>query len=175
MNIVPTKFKIKLAKQGTEELYLLYDFLFGKLNCSWAGCGHYAYGEEGRVAINQDGFLYVFPSLSGTKMIITADSSYGDKSFVEITDKTYVIKKYVKGLFNGRHGIPEEKVNEFVEEYVGYLPKYRKYDYCEHIGCEYLDKLKYGDKIHCKMECSAYDYHDYLQERGFSIVETGEE
>jgi hypothetical protein len=82
--------------------------------------------------------------------------------------------KDISHIAGGECGILDVSVNTSIKKHIESLPKYRKYEYCEHIGCEHLDKLKSGDKIHCKMECGAYDYHDYLQERGCSIVKTGE-
>lgn len=82
--------------------------------------------------------------------------------------------KDISHIVGGECGVLDVSVNTSIKKCIESLPKYRKYEYCEYIGCEHLDKLKSGDKIHCKMECGAYDYHDYLQERGFSIVKTGE-
>ena len=56
---------------------------------------------------------------------------------------------------------------------VEHQPKYRKYEYCESIQCEYLEKLKAGNKEHCKSMCGAYRFHDYLQKEGYSLVKTG--
>lgn len=82
----PDKFKVKLEKRDSDELGKLYDFLFDELHCRWAGrTGHYCYvddGEEHQLAPVQDGYLYVFKH--DNRRVMTADSTYGNDSFVEI-------------------------------------------------------------------------------------------
>jgi len=81
--IIPDKFKIKIEKEQSNDLVKMYDLLFDDLGCTWAGrCGHYAYGDRG-VSDNQDGYIYSF--IVGNKRVITADCSYGDSSFIEIS------------------------------------------------------------------------------------------
>jgi hypothetical protein len=92
MNI-PNEFKIKTPIEGSEQLDLMYDFLFNKIvSIGWAGrTGDYPFGNDHQIAKDQDGFIYCYIGSCGERIMSASvrSASIFVKNLKEVKEITF--------------------------------------------------------------------------------------